>query len=1625
MDLHSIGKIIKDSKEQLYKPKPIVNTSQKNNSTNEDVEDFRNTDRSDITSLVSSAYKTIDTLALYAREKSDSVIEMLTKVSPDEMCDFNTKNGVFMLNLMHLNEKEKEITLKALGVDAAFNGDSHVITAAAQSPRYAENINYKDKFVRELEKDKDSEKTRKYVGKPSPYGEVVNLYPDDDGTGKFTQKWNTKNVNSILSKTKKLFNQHKINTIISRFKTSPNTPTDEKDSKTVFGLSHGRNLLTASAERGEGSYGRNGYDNPYCRVWTHHYQYDRLDKLIRPFTAKDENGVFNPVAVEEFHKWDKFKDENKEGWSWKKDNDAWKYSVMGENGFVNIVPKFKGGGPNNLHTKQCMFSIENLAWRDYDPYSFEKNLSWEQRGPMGGRIMWFPPYGLQFTENVTAQWQNNTFIGRGEDIYTYANTIRSGTLNFMMLVDHPSIVDYVSRAGKNQDGSGKVSDTDMHRFFAGCDDMAGSGGSNKEGGKLSDYAVPTPLTDEYVEKRNGTNKTPTAKGKKKNTEIPYEESGDKIIFYVFYPNNYSGVDDSNTISESNVNAIAYLLYGKGSQCKGSLEDSVPLSFDSVVNNEYYGGGYEMSSPMGPTNEKDIPKTEYFIQGNGTKWYYRIDKLTTDQKITKNDKVVDKIDTVCNNLNSSAEKVADAFSIKDENEKAKLYSFAEVAYFLCENEELKKKIDANINGGIQEDRISKIQEVFKNKKITTVKIEGYSSIDDKNKEKHSERNERLAKERGNTIANWLKNNKRFEGLGDKIDVTPHSEVTDSGKKPNSNGDNGFDSKKYRSTKIIIEFNSESTEKTSEADQKPKADGVDVIKMADDVQKGIRKKYVVYSEQTAEEKKQETLEGVIENFVNNGNYTESMRDSLRSIKDVFDVTVEHAPFIIEDSEFEHLKQLLMNGNIIDKAMKTFETQEDFENTLGNELRETIKKLSDVKDMVERFDKDIKECNKLALKNLEIGTAIEELKKEKKEIENKKVDNEAQIEELEKQIANFENDIKRLENLKGEYEKIVNSNKDGKVNGLDVSVKDAKHEFDKLKNKIDVINKNKEKLKDKKDLLINENGTTEKDGELDKKIKEIDNKITKLSEQLKNTETNGILKQVNEITLNEKENIEPIKKTVKGYIKKNSDVDEYYLDKISGDFTNKVLNTAKVFVKYKPLSEEKIDTIVETVFSGDTYKVYNDLISQHTDEEDRTTVISDESLKTVFMNIAFKFNGKKEDENLFSINCNNSIKSTIDDKPWKGSLNMSDSYINTPNNDYQLSFDKKRFGYSYINFDDQWIKKMTENLNSNKVVEDIDWESFKNILDEALNVHMWLYYGEIDDDKLSELEQQVTDKIKNIQENLDKSDYVGFSKHIDPETKKEYYINENETIPSRKNQRWYLVNGKMVLEYVEGIYGRSEEMEYRPDNVKGYSNEYNNLRYDQEYHFFRILKEKDRITYDKLMDKIQYFNPAYHSMTPEGFSARLTFLQQCMRQGNTKTASDYNAAAANNLAFGRPPYCMLRLGDFYNQMIVIDNISISYDPLVWDLNSEGVGVIPLLANVSMSFKFIGGSSMYGAVNRLQNAMTFNYYANTNLYDNRADRPKYKWDDKTNGALPDNRALINDKSYFHSTSNYKPVKQ
>jgi outer membrane protein OmpA-like peptidoglycan-associated protein len=153
-------------------------------------------------------------------------------------------------------------------------------------------------------------------------------------------------------------------------------------------------------------------------------------------------------------------------------------------------------------------------------------------------------------------------------------------------------------------------------------------------------------------------------------------------------------------------------------------------------------------------------------------------------------------------------------------------------------------------------------------------------------------------------------------------------------------------------------------------------------------------------------------------------------------------------------------------------------------------------------------------------------------------------------------------------------------------------------------------------------------------------------------------------------------------------------------------------------------------------------------------------------------------------------------------------------------------------------------------------------------------------------------------------------------------------------------------------------------------------------RECDYFDKIKKDDPFVYETINQKIKYFQPAFHSITPEGFNSRLTFLQQCTRQGPSLMGADNKT---QNMAFGRPPICVLRIGDFYHTKIVIDSLSISYEPLLWDLNPEGIGVQPQLATIDLNFKFIGGSSLDGPIRQLQNAVSFNYYANTSVYEPR----------------------------------------
>ena len=182
---------------------------------------------------------------------------------------------------------------------------------------------------------------------------------------------------------------------------------------------------------------------------------------------------------------------------------------------------------------------------------------------------------------------------------------------------------------------------------------------------------------------------------------------------------------------------------------------------------------------------------------------------------------------------------------------------------------------------------------------------------------------------------------------------------------------------------------------------------------------------------------------------------------------------------------------------------------------------------------------------------------------------------------------------------------------------------------------------------------------------------------------------------------------------------------------------------------------------------------------------------------------------------------------------------------------------------------------------------------------------------------------------------------------------------------------------------------DVEFKPENPLN------------EFTYFQRLTQTDPIFVDAIKDKVNYFDPAFHSITPVGFNNRLNFLEQCARQGpsiNNPQESGNFISANSNLAFGRPPFSVLRIGDFYHTRIAIETVSLDYEPLVFDLNPEGIGVQPMLANVTITFKYLGGSSLSGPITELQNAVSNNYFANVEFYNTRA---KKAFERNVNGPL------------------------
>ena len=292
-------------------------------------------------------------------------------------------------------------------------------------------------------------------------------------------------------------------------------------------------------------------------------------------------------------------------------------------------------------------------------------------------------------------------------------------------------------------------------------------------------------------------------------------------------------------------------------------------------------------------------------------------------------------------------------------------------------------------------------------------------------------------------------------------------------------------------------------------------------------------------------------------------------------------------------------------------------------------------------------------------------------------------------------------------------------------------------------------------------------------------------------------------------------------------------------------------------------------------------------------------------------------------------------------------------------------------------EFIKKQLNNTNPKVLITLNGYASFE--------VEVGQLVGSISPVVLADsFSKDLKDKLESfLQQNLDIKTFKNISFKIEP----------GKSVESQESSA-YRVDVLMENDTENSTEALPPEKSVTPEEIDPTEaiNLIDNLIID-EGPYFDFIDANYPNYFKTISEKIRYFHAGFHSITPEGFNSRLTFLNQCMRQGpsiyDKKTSKDGVEVGVQpqNLSFGRPPICILRIGDFFYTKVVINSLQISYDGPQWDLNPEGIGVQPTIATVTLSIDLIGGHSLVGPINRLQNAVSFNYYANTEMYDVRSD--------------------------------------
>jgi hypothetical protein len=235
--------------------------------------------------------------------------------------------------------------------------------------------------------------------------------------------------------------------------------------------------------------------------------------------------------------------------------------------------------------KKYMFSIENLAWKSSTQKGFTvQDLPICERGSNGGRVMWFPPYDLKVSEQNSAKWEENSFLGRPEPIYTYQNTSRSGTISFKVVVDHPSILNLLVRE-HFKGMSDEEADNYINAFFAGCeeidfydlvrkytnldtDDIKRINEYLNAGKEMSTIKKYKYSSEEVEEVKPETGETPT-------------KAPEPFSLALFFPNDIPAKDANNTTKGEIYSTIQPSYYAQKSSLNAdALADFTRLSGDT-------------------------------------------------------------------------------------------------------------------------------------------------------------------------------------------------------------------------------------------------------------------------------------------------------------------------------------------------------------------------------------------------------------------------------------------------------------------------------------------------------------------------------------------------------------------------------------------------------------------------------------------------------------------------------------------------------------------------------------------------------------------------------------------------------------------------------------------------------------------------------------------------------------------------------------------------------------------------------------------------------------------------------------------------------------------------------------